>query len=251
MFTMNLRASAPFRTIAILLSISFVVAFVMPAAGYGQQAEETIYQKWEEIASLRAKGEFAQAIEILNAMITDYANSKEILKRAYNNLVFTYFKMGDEENAVAKSREALEQFPDISADIIEFPPIVQNTYDQLRSEMYGFVTIRKPEEGRAFLNEDFVGETPLQLNLVRVGQYTLTVTKSGFHDYSEIIQVDPSGKHNFEISMDRQRDKKWWLYRIGPVALAGALITYFAVSAGGDETPAPEPLPEPPAPPTN
>lgn len=251
MVSSTLRASIPFRSIITLLSVAFIVTFVMPIPAYCQEVEETIYQKWEEIASLRARGEFTEAIEILNGIITEYANSEEVLRHAYNHLVFTYLKMGDEENAVTKAREALEQFPNISADTIEFPEYVQNTYDQLRLEMFGSVTIRKPEESRVFLNEDFAGETPLQLELVRAGQYTLLVTRSGFHDYSEVIRVDPGGKHNFEISMDRQRDKKWWLYRIGPIALAGALIGYLALSAGGEEIPAPEPLPEPPPPPTH
>lgn len=236
----------------LVLTVPAVLA--LPGQAVCQELDESIYEKWEHVSSLRAQGEFEEAVETLNKIIEDYGDSDEILRRAYKDLVFTYYTMHDEERAVAKAREALEKYPDISADTVNFPPWVGNTFDRLRVEMYGSITFKKPKEGQVFLNDEFrgeIGDSPLHLQYVRAGQYALLVAKPGYHDYTENIHVDPGASYSLEISMDRDRDSKWWLYRIGPAVVGSALIAYFIVSSGDDEVPPQEPLPGPPAPPSN
>ncbi|NIO02251.1 MAG: PEGA domain-containing protein [Candidatus Latescibacteria bacterium] len=234
-----------------LLSIVLAVTLVFPSFVFGADQEESIVQKWDEVSSLRLNGEYDRAIEILNQIIEEYSNSEEILRHAYNQLVSTLLLKGDEENAGEKAQEAVLIFPDLEADPISFPPRMNEMYAQLRSELYGSLTITKPKECRIFLDDDFKGETPLHLELVRAGEYNLMVTKSGYHDYSESIHVDPNAKLNLEVSMDRQRNKRWWLYRIGPAVLTGVLLAVGLSIAGEEGQPAEEqPLPLPPPPPT-
>jgi hypothetical protein len=80
----------------------------------------------------------------------------------------------------------------------------------------------------------------------------MVLTKSGYHDLKQRIQVDPSGDHRFELSMERERDKWWWAYRIGPALVGSAIVTYGLVrDTGGSGVGPDEPLPGPPPPPSN
>lgn len=216
-----------------------------------QQADDTIYSKWEEISSLRFNGEFDKAIGLLKNIIEEYSDSDDVLRQAYNNLVFTYITKRDESGAESSARQALERFPDLSADELTFTPRVNAIYDNLRQQMFGSLTIRKPEDSRVFLDEEFKGEVPLVLSYVPVGQHNLVLTKSGYKDYTETVQVEPAEAVNLSLSLSRDRDKKWWLWRAGAVVVAGVLVAV-GLSGGGDDAP-PEPtaLSEPPEPPTN
>ncbi len=229
---------------------SLIPCFPPPALAQ-QQEDDSIYQKWEEISSLRFNGEFDRAIALLNDIISEYSDSEDVLRQAYNNLVFTHITKRDEPNAESSARQALERFPDLTADELTFTPQVNVTYDRLRKEMFGSLTIRKPEEARVFLDTVHKGDTPLVLAYVPVGQHTLVLTRSGYKDYTETIQVQPDDKLNLSLSMSRDRDKKWWLWRVGAVAVAGVLLAV-GLSGGEDDAP-PEPtaLSEPPEPPTN
>ena len=76
--------------------------------------DESIYQKWEEVSSLRATGQFEQAIEVLKGIIQEYSNSDDVLRLAYNNLVYTYYVANDPASEEAAAREALEEFPSLA-----------------------------------------------------------------------------------------------------------------------------------------
>jgi hypothetical protein len=248
MYLRKIRFSRSYSFCTILLCVLFYISsYTSIARGAAQQ--EQIYQKWELVSSLRARGEFDEAIQLLDSIINQYSESDEILRRAYNDIVFTFILMKDDASAVSKAREGLERFADLVADPVEFPPRVNEIYNRLRAEMFGTLEITKPGGCRIFLGEEFMGETPLRLDLVRVGSYDLMVTKSGYHDYTETISIDPSGKHIMEVSMDRRRNKRWWIYRIGPAVAAGVLLAVTLGGGGGGGTAQPEPLPEPPAPP--
>jgi hypothetical protein len=130
---------------------------------------------------------------------------------------------------------------------------VDEIYETLRKEMFGSLEISQPENCNVFLLQDsvkvFKGVTPLELKLVRAGAYTLEVTRSGYHDYSTPISISPDQMYRMDIPLSRERSKTWWLTRIIPTALAGALVTYL-LWPEESTTSEPQPLPEPPAPPT-
>ncbi len=244
------RSSRHFKFFTLLISTVISSSFVCSSLARGADQGEIIYQKWEEIISLRSRGEYTRAIEILNKIIEEYSDSEDILKRAYNHLVFTFLQKKDDVSAMAKARDALDHFPDLAADIVEFPPTLNDTYDQLRREMFGSLWITRPEGCRVFLNEEFKGEVPLHLDLVKVGEHDLMATKSGYHDYTEPIRIDPNGKHMLDISMDRKRNFTWWLYRVGPPVLTGVILAIvLGGEGGGGAVPEPQPLPAPPPPP--
>lgn len=241
------------RTAAALLLMT-ILSCLIPAAGMSSVQDETYIEKFTEVAYLRSKGEYDRAIDLVQNIIKEYADSENVLRHAYNQLVFTLDKKNDTDAKTAYARAALERFPDLRIEGVEsniIPGELNDFYDQLRGEMFGAVTVREPEGCRLFFNEKFMGETPLHLPLVRVGEYVMVMTKSGYSDLTKRINVDPSGKHEYSESMSRQRGMWWWAHRLGPAVVGSAIITYGLVrDRGGDQAAPAEPLPLPPPPPT-
>jgi len=220
---------------------------------WGPRAEcdadpQTIYQMWEEVSSLRAGGEFDRAVAVLSAITANPASSEGVLRRAHNHIVFTRYLMNDEEGARRAAREALERFPDLSADPIEFPPRVAATYDDLRREMFGSLAVSEPTEATISVDGRPAGRTPLLLPWIPAGEHDLVLSKPGHESYATRVRIDPGGKHTFEFSLERRRDTRWWLWRAGAAAVAGTLLVF---TLGGDDDAAPgeASLPGPPPPP--
>jgi PEGA domain len=240
-----------------LLRVAVLGALVFPPPAAGQEAvapksAAVVQATFEQIVALRLDGKYDQAVTMLNDVITSYTKSDEILRRAYNHLVTVYVQNDDEEGARAAGRAALESFPDLTADELEFPGRVNDVYNQLRKEMFGSFVISQPKECRVYLNGTYMGDTPLILSLVRVGEYDLTVTKSGYKDYISRIEIQPELTRDLSgLALDRDRAWWWW-----PAWIGGAAVTAVAVAvgvSGGDEgtPPEPQPLAAPPPPPAN
>ena len=230
-----------------------VAAMLLPSVAIAVQ-EESIVALWDRIGKHRTDAEYDRAIELINQIIQEYTNSDEILRRAHNELVNTIQQKEEDWYAPEvkeKAREALARFPDLDADETYFHPDQNRLYDQLRRQMFGLLKIDKPVGCRVILNDELVGVTPLQIDLIKVGTHNLTLTKSGYHDNSATIQIGPDEQKFLEMSLDRQRNKRWWLYRVGPAVLAGVALAVGLGLSGDDSVPPEEaePLPEPPPPP--
>ncbi|MEJ2721971.1 MAG: PEGA domain-containing protein [bacterium] len=254
MFFLAIRTHLVTKVVALAALFVFAAVYVTPAPAAreegGTDQTSGVYREFQEVITFRADGKYDSAIDKLSEIIKQYLDSDEVLKLAYNHLVQTYQEKGDLAGARRSAREALERFPDLTADEISFPPFVNDYYDELRKEMFGSLTILKPKGCRVFLNEVHVGETPLELDLVRVGEYDLTLTKSGYHDYADRIQIQPDLKLDKTVSLEAKKGFRWWAYRVGAGVVAASLLAVGLT--GGDETePPPEPLPGPPEPPSN
>ena len=229
-----------------------VVSFLIITSSAANAQEQSIYEKWEQVSSLRATGQFDQAIEVLKGIIQENASSDEVLRLAYSNLVYTYYVAGDPAKEEAAAREALERFPDLRADDVQFPSVINDGFERLRREMFGSLVIGKPEEAGVSIDGVLKGNTPINLPLIRVGSHQLVVSKSGYADYADSVQIEPGVVRQLDVSLTRQKDRWWWLTRVGaPVAATVGVVV--ALLVGGDEegtTPEPEPLSEPPPPPT-
>jgi hypothetical protein len=226
------------------LFLSACLPLVVPIST-ATAAEEDIDARWDTISRLRSEGDFESAVQILAGIIHDQSESDEILRHAYNQLVFTCIQMRDNAQVIETSREALDRFPDLEAQ----PPLparINETYADLRLQMFGSLRITKPEGARILLNGDYVGTAPLSIDLLKIGDYTLSLYRSGYHNYIEEIQVGPSQHLVKSVSMDRRRDRTWWAYRIGAGVAAGTLVA-LSVTGGSKGTSPPEPLPGPPA----
>jgi hypothetical protein len=240
------------RAINLGLLLSFTLMIACPPAIRAQPAEVpddvTIYDWFEQVSSLRSQGRYDDAIAVLETILGEYSGSGRVARRAYNDLVFTLLSKQDATAAAASAREALALFPDLAADPVYFPPGVNQVYDDLRAEMFGGLNVAtKPDSCRIFLDDEFVGFSPLTLEYVPVGDYVLNVTRPGYSDESTPIRIQPAYQTNVPLSLARERGRGWWLMRIGPVALLTGVLV--ATQLGGDEAKGQEPLPGPPPPP--
>jgi tetratricopeptide (TPR) repeat protein len=248
------KTRSPFwlRTVGTSLLASFLFMIIAPTALQAQTENESIYESFDRVSSLRSRGQYEQAIEILKGIIAEQAKSDEILRQAYNQLVFTFLSKQDLEAATVSAREALSRYPEIKADLGNIPEEVNELYSNLRAQMYGALNVvTKPDSCRVILNGDLLkGLSPINIPYVKVGEYTLNVNKSGYKDESTTVRIEPAKPTSVPVSLQRDRNKKWWLLRAGPVVvLAGVLA---ALGLQGEEpstTPAPAPLPPPPEPP--
>ncbi|MFH1679710.1 MAG: PEGA domain-containing protein [Candidatus Eisenbacteria bacterium] len=242
------RNSAAARSLSAGIALAGLLSLSLPVPVFAQEETDELYAQWEEVSSLRARGEFDGAIEILGAILAAHPDDEEVARRAICHLIFTLFKKNDEDAARARAREALGRFPDLVVNTAELPPWMNDTFDGLRREMFGSLAITKPEGSLVFVDEDSVGTAPLVLEYLSAGEHGLRAEKAGYHDYSDVIRIDPNGKHSLELSMERRKDKRWWLYRVGPALVAGVLAAVaLGGGSGGDAEPGP--LPGPPAPP--
>jgi uncharacterized protein (UPF0147 family) len=240
------------RAVNLGLLLSFILMISSPPAIPAQPADApddvTIYDWFEEVSSLRSKGQYDDAIGVLETIINDYTMSDRVARRAYNDLVFTLLSKQDEAAVTATAREALTRFPDLAADPVYFPPSVNQAYDRLRAEMFGGLNVAtKPDSCQVFLGDEFVGLSPLTLEYVPVGEYILNVTMQGYNDETTPIRIEPSYQTSVPLSLQKERGRGWWLIRIGPAALLTGVLV--ATQLGGDEAVDAEPLPGPPPPP--
>ena len=247
-----------FPTLRFALSLLLVAIAVTCGVGspaFAQESDSTAdaQGKFEEVVAMRLDGRYDQAVLMLNQLILTYDNSDEILRRAYNHLVTVYVQNNQRDGARAAAFAALEKFPDISADELEFPSGVNDVYNQMRREMFGSLVIDEPEECRVYLDSLHVGDTPLRLELVRVGEYELTVTKSGYKDHVSRIEIQPESTRDLTgLSLDKDRAWWWWPAWVGGAAVAAVAVAVGLSGDDGGETPPEEPvLPDPPDPPTN
>jgi hypothetical protein len=241
------------RTRVVVAVLTCLLAFSPVAYSQSEADIEKgdFFEMFQEVATLRADREFDPAIERLADIVKDLVASDEVLKSAYHHLVWTYEAKGDSTGARASAHEALERYPDLAADEISFPPFVNDYYDMMRREMFGSLRIIEPKGCRLFLDEKYIGDTPVRLDLVRAGEYDLTITKSGYQDYSEQIRITPEERLEKTLSLQRKHDWKWWTYRVGAGVAVASLLAVVIVGGDDEEVPPLEPLPYPPDPPTN
>jgi hypothetical protein len=237
------------RVVSGVLLFSLITVISSPPMTSAGPSDDTIYSRFEDVSSLRSQGQHDNAIEILRGIIEEYSESDEILRRAYSDLVFTLLSKEDVPTATESAREALYRFPDLAADPVYFPPRVNEIYDGLRSQMFGTLNVAtRPDSCKVFLDYEFVGLSPLNLEYVRVGEYVLNVSKSGYHDESAAVSIGPGRPTSVPLSLRKERGRGWWLVRIGPAALlAGVLL---AIQLQKDEGGEPTRLPGPPPPPS-
>ncbi len=210
--------------------------------------DETIYDRFEEVSSLRSQGRYDEAIEILRHIIIQYPESEEILRRAYSDLVFTLLSKEDVPTATESAEEALYRFPDLVADPVYFPPRVNDVYDGLRVRMFGALNVAtRPDSCQVFLNGEFMGLSPLMLEYVRTGEYDLNVTKPGYHEEVTTVRIEAGRPTSVPLSLQKERGKGWWFVRIGPAAVLASVLLAIRLQqdAGGEPTPLPGPPPPP------
>jgi hypothetical protein len=219
------------------------------AAAVTPDSLSTIYSQWDEVSLLRAQGKFTEAVAVLERIIASHAGSEEILREAYNQIVFTRYVEPDEPAARQQAAKALEAYPDLKASGPSYPPEIDAIYESLRREMFGMLVISEPKEGRVLLDGQYVGTIPLRQDLVRAGRYELKVMKPGYFDLVQPIEIVADDVFVLDQSLQRDRDTWWYVKRAG-VGVAAASLVWIALDEDASPTDSgPTDLPGAPLPP--
>lgn len=166
--------------------------------------EETIHKMFEQAVSARAHGEYDEAATIFRQIILENPQNETVLRRAYNELVFTYLSKGDTNLAEAIAREALGWYPDITSDPMYVPPKVGEIFDELRTQLFGSLMITTdPEECRVELDGKYVGESPMEIEYLRPGEHILRLTKNRYHVFSRTVIIEPGIQTNADYSLKK------------------------------------------------
>jgi PEGA domain len=259
------------RSPRMLILTAVVVLLACALAPIPSVAQQTsnIDETFVRVHELQGQGEYDEAIRLLSDLIREHSQSEQVLRKAYNDLVFTYLsKLGtvdvaeqDSLNAklIENARAAITRFPDLDAPAAEYPPEVNRTYRVLREVMFGRVEVTSSvDSSRVFLRpkgdegaDTYQGITPLAIPYVPVGDYLLTVTRSGYQDRIMPLTVEPNVALRTEVALSKERTKKWWLTRVvAPVTAGVAAVVAIVIGTQDNSTPEPtQPLAGPPPPP--
>ncbi len=249
------RGSLHARCLTLLVLATLAGTSITPGIPIAQttgDSSDRAVSKFDEVIKLKVSGEYDLAIAKLREIIKEYANSDQVLRRAYTELVAIYDEKGDTDSALQAARLALEKYPDLTADPNWFPSKINGHYARLRKEMFGSLKIEgRPEGCRIFLNGKYFGTTVLHLDLIRAGEYDLKLTKRGRPDYDERILIQPGVPSEKVIDIP-PGPCGWgcWTKRVAAGVGGVAAVVYVVALILADDEPPPD-LPSPPAPPTN
>jgi hypothetical protein len=239
---------------------------------------QTADERFNRVADLRSRGEYDAAIEVLTDLIAPPEPPDEVLRRAYNQLVWTIVVKSDDVSERARRSDdaglreeldalarrlgevvgdALTRFPDLRAgDDVPDPSRVNQTYEPARQRMFGnLVVVSDPDSADVWLKDPQAGwkrtgRTPLRRNLFPVGDYEIRLSKEGHHDETLETRVRPNETKEHNVALRRKRSKSWWLTRVVVPSAAAVGVLVYALTSGGDAgTQEPDPLPLPPDPP--
>ena len=251
--------------LALAACIALVMLPVLPGRPSAQVSPAD--EVFAEAQNLRARGDFDHAISLLSTLTSQDSLSEQQLRKAHNDLVFTHLSKrnasvdtGEQDtiyaDLIACTEAALVRFPDLRADQ-EYPPEMNLIYDTRRALMFGRVEVTCTADSstvalRAMDRDDvYEGTTPLVVPYVRVGEYTMTVARSGYKNREIQLSVGPSAILQREVTLSKERTTKWWLTRVvAPVTAGAAAIAAIIVGTRDDSTQDPtNPLDGPPPPP--
>lgn len=253
----------------VLTALSLGLFFLSVTSWTSLAQVQTADEAFARARELRAQGEFAQAVELLSEVIKQHSQSDQVLRKAYNDLVFTYLSQRNasadsttqsdlQAKMIKSADEALRRFPGLQASTQEYPPEVGLIYDTRRALLFGRVEVTSTaDSSRVFLRakdsqEAYQGITPLTLQYVPVGDYSLTVARSGYKDHEVPLTVGPSAIVQREVTLSKERTRKWWLTRVVvPATATAAIVTAIVINnQGSGSTDTTQPLADPPPPPS-
>lgn len=217
---------------SVTLFLLFVIAIAALAVA-GETESIAVPDEITQAKQLLENGEFTRAASLLEDFIASSTLTEDNYRYAYNILVLVKLQSMQADAARHIARQALRRFPDIHADIVEFPVTVNDTYDEMRALMFGSLAIAKPEGARVFIDREYVGTTPLLLEYLEAGSHEVNLSKSGFRDFLRRVDIAPGETVRLEPVMSKSKGVRYWAMRIVPVAVAGSVIV---AAIAGDDT---------------
>ena len=137
-----------------------------------------------------------------------------------------------------------------------FAPETKRFFTEVRQQILGGFVVRDLQPGDAI--EKLDGDTLRALPGVGVrgdldllaGVHSMVIQREGYGDYVEEIHVQPGVTTTRDYALKRHRGWKWYATRVGGVAVVSGGIVALVASGGENASPAEQPLPAAPGPPS-
>ncbi len=160
-----------------------------------------------DIRLMRKLGDYGQALEYARALLADGATSADDRKQAYNEIVTIAFAAEGKAAARSAARDALIEFPDLSADPAYYPIELLSLYDDLRKELFGRLHLASDPSGCAVsMGDRMLGSTPLEGVFLPVGNYVLLIKNPDFADDTICVAIAAGAESKRFVEMRRLRD---------------------------------------------
>lgn len=275
----RLRHSRITRLGAALLAVLLLNATVArsPMAQDAEAEPAAVETTFEEVPEYLKTGQYEKAELALRAAIEEAQRVDDFdrLRVAYLLLVKTYtirsnfFRQIDEqtaelylEKAATVTRECL-QIPQLRRtrpdSPLEYPPEMFDIFDDVRQEIFGSFRVvgLQPADAVVILDGDtlqvrpgetFVGETDIP-----IGPHEVVVAHVNYRTVNDAINISPGATLERPYVLERKRGG-WWYVGVSSAGAAGAAGLTWLILAIIDKPPEPpptvDPLPGPPAPPS-
>ena len=205
------RTGAPLRE-AIERRLSRPAGPMEAPAGIRGQVEEGRRQFIEgEFTRAIAQLEEARALLIQRtAALAANQNLRDLSYKALLYLAHAYLRTRQEDQAVRTVREAIRSFPDREISLARYGPELARLYREAKRalgvEGLGSLTIEtQPGECLVFLNERYVGLSPVRLEGLFPGDYRVYLQRPGAQGRVHGARVPPRGRRrlSFNFLLDR------------------------------------------------
>jgi hypothetical protein len=217
------------------------------------------------------EGRFEEAIEKLTLAL-NLLTDKDKLIDANIHIGLCYFALGNKEKAKEQLIELLKLNPGQRLDPLYYPPDFISLLDEAKVGILGQLKVESdPSIAQVFVDDKFVGVTPIELAEIAAGEHSLKIVKQGYKEREETFVLKAGEKKTVTVSLEKETEKKeekpkvtttpaekkpeikkksntmlWVL--LGGAAAAAVLI--LASRGGGESKSTPTPTPTPSAEPT-
>ncbi len=154
-------------------------------------------------------GEYQLSIERLSRAIPLLRGDRERIE-AFKTMAFAYMAFPKKEKARQQFCNILELNPNFDLDPIMTSPKILAVFKEAKQTCspLGGIRVRatsgdqKPIPGaKVYLNEELIGETPLQRKDILPGEYEVEVNKEGFRSFKARVSIEGGGVREVESNL--------------------------------------------------
>lgn len=225
----------------------------------------------EQARDLIKSGDYDRAIEDLKGVIGKERSRLATLREAYLLLVKTYVFIGNDYKLKPQGRELSNLNYKAARELIaeclrvkelrhtqpepasEYPPEMVSLFGEVRAQLFGSFSVAglTPAAAVVLLDADTLRTLPGKHALgdvdLTTGRHVVVIRYPGYQDLTDEIVIPPNSTLERSYQMTKRRGKLWYATRVGAVV---GVATLGAALRTHKTTPAQQPLPGAPPPPS-
>lgn len=248
---------------------------VVPASAQEPQApapassDESTSDVVEQARAFQGQGRYEDAIQVLEPLLEQTDLGVEQLRQTYILLIEAHVGRANSFPPRAKDRdlwlgearrlvrECLSTRPlrHTRVDPESYPEEMVTLFDEIRREIFGtlWITSLEPPDAEVRLDGELMQpdeDGTLQETDVAAGPHVVELRHPDYQDVTDPIEIAAAQVLTKDYVLPRNKGVWWYVSRVGvPVAVVAGVVV--ALVSGDEPTQtAPEPLPEPPGPPS-